>query len=1116
MTKTRKPATKPKHFPLGRELLGAGHLAQRAGVSVVDLETGLPTLDEALRERLRGAPREEYRSIVEEVATSNNTHTGELLDEVDAVEAELARRRPGFAFTAFQYLAVVVLAAWARALDDPTTYLAERQSITEAANDSGKHKTPFDAPSAELMRRIALWMATGSGKTLMGHVVWHLWSRRRRTRKGLGAATTVILVTPNERLTDQHIEEFTASGIPAVRYAERGSTTQAAVVVVEISKLRLRGSEAPQAADAVTVATDELVGGQRCLVLVDEAHKGGSSQDEKTWGRLRNELIDRHHGIEVEMSATLAEVAGRAASTVDTRRRYQHTIVFDYSYRRFHGDGYGKDYLVLNHSRAGASLLDDVDAARPEGPDAEMAVAAYLSLLEQRIAFAQNPTDAARMNLQSPLMLLLGTSVDLTKTADADVGKFLLVTNRLLTEPSWAREKIRRLVAGEGFMADAERLASRTSTGSPFPLLDRYGGDLYDALCEKVFGGHGRLQLHEVLASPGEIALSSAGAKPGSYFGAVWVGSATDVTKSIVRPLTERTEGLGASAIAAGTPERLLRSVAGRAKTDPTLCVLVGAKMFAEGWSSYRVATLGLLNVGATKGAQIMQLFGRGVRILGEKRDLRRSDSAVSWVRTLETVRVFGHGANHLSEALSNEHKESGTPERKPIGRLPVRRAGGGTLPHLHLPLWGKREPTCTRLADLPSDFVLHLDLSDGNGRQSLRSRGGKPLPSGTVDVLGTGWLRTVAHRARKLERLQHLLVDDQTLRTLVEVHLRLTPPAGVSLPVAAAACDFEQTRLLRRWTEHLITAALKSHTKRVDALRRDQAISLEVISNRHSNLDPGGDGGYEVATIYGNVAKLTATLEKLKSVILGGEAPLEQAVQRSLPSSELAAFPVMFAEEHLYQPIAKTSEKSNGAVIGPDGVVLTSTEPSVLDALLREWRSRGRDHQAPAADVPAWQDLQLYVLRNKVASGVAIPGHRDFYPDFLLWLVHEPTHRQVLGFVDPKGLRFLGADDPRLRLNERLRQLPTESVFPMRSYLVTQTRPEEMFGGESFESIDPGDLAEKLRGYGIFHAPNGQFSAVVGELLDDLRSCFAGMVDGSGNCAAQGSGPVQLALETQ
>ena len=53
--------------------------------------------------------------------------------------------------------------------------------------------------------------------------------------------------------------------------------------------------------------------------------------------------------------------------------------------------------------------------------------------------------------------------------------------------------------------------------------------------------------------------------------------------------------------------------------------VLIGSKKFTEGWSSWRVSTMGLMNVGQGEGAQIIQLFGRGVRLKGHCMSLKRS-----------------------------------------------------------------------------------------------------------------------------------------------------------------------------------------------------------------------------------------------------------------------------------------------------------------------------------------------------------------------------------------------------------------------------------------------------------------------------------------------------------
>ena len=52
-------------------------------------------------------------------------------------------------------------------------------------------------------------------------------------------------------------------------------------------------------------------------------------------------------------------------------------------------------------------------------------------------------------------------------------------------------------------------------------------------------------------------------------------------------------------------------------RSDSTINLLIGAKKFIEGWDCWRVSTLGMLNVGKSEGAQIIQIFGRGVRLKG-------------------------------------------------------------------------------------------------------------------------------------------------------------------------------------------------------------------------------------------------------------------------------------------------------------------------------------------------------------------------------------------------------------------------------------------------------------------------------------------------------------------
>ena len=58
-------------------------------------------------------------------------------------------------------------------------------------------------------------------------------------------------------------------------------------------------------------------------------------------------------------------------------------------------------------------------------------------------------------------------------------------------------------------------------------------------------------------------------------------------------------------------------------ETSP-INVLIGSRKFAEGWNSYRLSVIGLINLGSSKGNLIIQIFGRGVRLRGKGGDGKR------------------------------------------------------------------------------------------------------------------------------------------------------------------------------------------------------------------------------------------------------------------------------------------------------------------------------------------------------------------------------------------------------------------------------------------------------------------------------------------------------------
>lgn len=112
-------------------------------------------------------------------------------------------------------------------------------------------------------------------------------------------------------------------------------------------------------------------------------------------------------------------------------------------------------------------------------------------------------------------------------------------------------------------------------------------------------------------------------------------------------------------------------------------------RKFTEGWSSWRVSTMGLLNMGKGEGSQIIQLFGRGVRLKGQDYSLKRSTPSQrpkgTYLDRLETLNIFGVNAGYMATFKEYLKEEGITPSDEIIE---LNFEARSNLPKTHEKLW--------------------------------------------------------------------------------------------------------------------------------------------------------------------------------------------------------------------------------------------------------------------------------------------------------------------------------------------------------------------------------------------------------------------------------------------
>ena len=221
----------------------------------------------------------------------------------------------------------------------------------------------------------------------------------------------ILLLTPNEGLSRQHLQEFKAAGIEAEIFNKggRGILPGKAVEILEITKLWDEMGDK-------TVDVEAFEGNN--LVLIDERHRGTASGEAGTWMRHRNALCAR--GFSFEYSATFGQAMHGNPILGDL---YARSTLFDYSYRWFHSDGFGKDYRILN--------LED------EGDGEWMAsylTVCLLAFFQQQRLHRQREAAFRPFNLERPLWIFVGALVAAT-LASRNASDIMEITRFLPDQP---------------------------------------------------------------------------------------------------------------------------------------------------------------------------------------------------------------------------------------------------------------------------------------------------------------------------------------------------------------------------------------------------------------------------------------------------------------------------------------------------------------------------------------------------------------------------------------------------------------------------------------------------------------------------------------------------------
>lgn len=494
----------------------------------------------------------------------------------------------------------------------------------------------------------------------------------------------------------------------------------------------------------------------------------------------------------------------------------------------------------------------------------------------------------------------------------------------------------------------------------------------------------GGLVLCDLKNADGEIGLKVAGSN--QYFGVISIGDTSNFKKHVIA----KADGIIVEEDVIS--QSLFEDIN---QADTNINILIGSRKFLEGWNSWRVSNMGLLNIGRSEGAQIIQLFGRGVRLLGLNRSLRRSASLKEsrhpdFIQKLETLNIFALRADYMAKF-----------------REYLKLEGAEEMIEVHVPTLANDEwldkgliiPQLDQRKDFRAETEWILDI---NGtfrvRLDVRSRT-QEIASGkdTVTEAKTGRKRSIQEMKKVLDFVNwndvyldvsryvntqgydNIAIDPFKLRSIIE------DESSYEIFADDRMMNPSKWKDLQDFQKATVTI-LRKYVDQIYRNRRSQWESNHMsyqkleknAPNIEFNVESGKSGAKYIVRVPESQKEIVGDIERLTKL---GE----------LYKSDGDHPPRIYFDRHLYQPLLIEQAGEIKAFPPP----LNQGEFKFVQDLRQYWMEELTESKK-----------EIFLLRNlSRGQGIGFFESNGFYPDFIIWV--KEGNRQRVVFVEPHGMIY-------------------------------------------------------------------------------------------------------------
>jgi len=651
--------------------------------------------------------------------------------------------------------------------------------------------------------------------------------------------------------------------------------------------------------------------------------------------------------------------------------------------------------------------------------------ACLFAFYQQQKVYQLEKSISRQYLIEKPLWIFVGGSVKAVRTHNKRKVSDVLDILLFLAKFANPDERSNNIQIIDDFLKGKAGLLDHQSTDifqKSFTYIAALGMDaqqIYQNILETLFNvqSPAKLYVDNLKGSDGEIGLKLG---DNDYFGLINIGDANAFCKLCEKhnELLVRDEAVSSS---------IFHNLD---QPDSNIHILLGARKFLEGWNSWRVSTMGLMNIGRGEGSQIIQLFGRGVRLKGKDFCLKRStamngDRPPKHIPILETLNIFGVRADYMQQFKEYLEAEGISTEKETVEfYMPViKNLGKQKLKIIRLKegLDFKHDGPQPAL-DLP-DETLRKKPVEVNWYSRVEALSSISEPEMTAELNRTHF--SARHTAFmnmdeiyfELEQFKsergwyNLNIDREKIKALLD------DTAWYKLYIPERELELTNFQKVYQWQEIAI-AMLKKYC---DRYYKYQKAKWESEHLEYRELTPEDPNFF---------AEYLILYEKSRDDIRQKLEDLKQAIKEGkFKNLQIQNLQALFFNRHLFQPLLYLG-KGNQIEVSP--VALNKGEKDFIEDLKKHFESTSE----------FFGDKELYLLRNRSrGSGVGFFEAGNFHPDFIMWLVI--AEKQYVSFVDPKGIGRIGLADPKVEFHQTIKELEKDlgdADIILNSFIISNT----------------------------------------------------------------------------